>query len=70
MDKKTGVLAGLGLAGAIIALAFNILCIIVAWIIGTFIAGYFHFHGVLWWVCSIMFTLIILGFYVRISRSD
>jgi hypothetical protein len=64
---KSEILAGLGIVGVITVLMFWILCIIVAWMIGTFVAGFFDFTGVLWWVCSIMFTLIILGLVSKLT---
>ena len=53
----------------IVVLIFLFLSLIVTFIIGTHIAGFFHFHGILWWVCSLLFMSLIFSILLTVKGN-
>jgi hypothetical protein len=53
----------------VVVLIFLFLSMIVTFIIGTQIAGFFHFHGILWWVCSLLFMSLIFSILLTVKGN-
>lgn len=68
------IIAWITVVGVLICLIFLfIVFMVVSWVIGTMVANYLNFNGILWWGCSLLFTLIILslgGSAVAVTQNN